>query len=269
MKCVKYSFIGFFFSCITPGSTGGQPAQLYYMKKDNVDIGVATLVLLEITIAYKAILIMIGGILLVINKPFIDAYFGKAVWLLYIGMITNIVFVAGMMLVILNSKIIKNLCKYIIRIMEKLRLTKRADELIHKTEGAFYHYDRGAQFLKSNKLVMFNVFVITFVQRVALFVVTYLVYKAFGMNHFGVFEIVALQALISISVEMLPLPGGIGASENLFLIVFKHIFGPGLVMSGMLLSRGISYYGLLIISALVTIAAQYNCRKKVRGIKEK
>ena len=35
VNCIRYSFVGFFFSCITPSATGGQPAQIYYMKKQN------------------------------------------------------------------------------------------------------------------------------------------------------------------------------------------------------------------------------------------
>ena len=33
-RCFQYSFIGFFYSGITPSATGGQPVQLYYMNKD-------------------------------------------------------------------------------------------------------------------------------------------------------------------------------------------------------------------------------------------
>lgn len=33
---MKYAYTGFFFSSITPSSTGGQPMQLYMMKKDNL-----------------------------------------------------------------------------------------------------------------------------------------------------------------------------------------------------------------------------------------
>lgn len=32
-RCISYSFIGFFFSGITPSATGGQPMQLYYNEK--------------------------------------------------------------------------------------------------------------------------------------------------------------------------------------------------------------------------------------------
>ena len=36
LRCIRYSFIGFFFSCITPSASGGQPMQIVYMKRDAV-----------------------------------------------------------------------------------------------------------------------------------------------------------------------------------------------------------------------------------------
>lgn len=48
--CLKYSFIGFFFSYITPSSSGGQPAQMYYMKKDGIKLGHSTVIMLVITV---------------------------------------------------------------------------------------------------------------------------------------------------------------------------------------------------------------------------
>ena len=37
-KGIFYSLIEFYFSGITPSSTGGQPVQLYYMTKDKIPI---------------------------------------------------------------------------------------------------------------------------------------------------------------------------------------------------------------------------------------
>ena len=39
------------------------------------------------------------------------------------------------------------------------------------------------------------------------------------------FEVMFLQAVISVSVDMLPLPGGMGISEGLFMVIFKKVFG--------------------------------------------
>ena len=39
--CFLFSSVGFFFSCITPSASGGQPMQIYYMKKEKISIPVA------------------------------------------------------------------------------------------------------------------------------------------------------------------------------------------------------------------------------------
>ena len=49
---------------------------------------------------------------------------------------------------------------------------------------------------------------ITFAQRLSLFLSTYFVYRAFGLQGVSAMTILLLQAAISISVDMLPLPGG-------------------------------------------------------------
>jgi len=63
-------------------------------------------------------------------------------------------------------------------------------------------------------------------------------------------------------VDMLPLPGGMGISENLFLDIFQPIFGEALILPGMVVSRGISYYTQLLLSAVMTAASTFLLRKK-------
>ena len=87
-------------------------------------------------------------------------------------------------------------------------------------------------------------------------------YRAFGLHDFSAITIVLLQAVISISVDMLPLPGGMGISEKLFLTVFVPVFGAELLLPGMILSRGLSYYTELLLSALLTLYAHFAIRRK-------
>ena len=60
---------------------------------------------------------------------------------------------------------------------------------------------------------------------------------------------------------MLPLPGGMGISETLFLNIFVPVFGSCL-LPGMVLSRGLGYYGELLISAFFTVVAQLTIGQK-------
>ena len=58
--CFLFSSVGFFFSCITPSASGGQPTQAYYMKKKNISIPVSAVILMIITITYKLVLVVVG-----------------------------------------------------------------------------------------------------------------------------------------------------------------------------------------------------------------
>ena len=44
-RCCLYSFIGFFYSAITPSASGGQPMQVLYMRRDGIPVAVSTVVL--------------------------------------------------------------------------------------------------------------------------------------------------------------------------------------------------------------------------------
>lgn len=71
------------------------------------------------------------------------------------------------------------------------------------------------------------------------------------------YDVVMLQAVISVAVDMLPLPGGMGISENLFLIIFKSIFVGSFLLPGMVLSRGIAFYVQVLFCALMTGVAHF------------
>ena len=58
LKCVKYSFIGFFFNAITPSASGGQPMQVYYMHEEGINAGASSVTLLFWTIIYKVVLVV-------------------------------------------------------------------------------------------------------------------------------------------------------------------------------------------------------------------
>lgn len=265
-NCIKYSFIGFFFSCITPSATGGQPAQIYYMNKQKVSIPVATLVLMIVTIMYKMVLVIVGFLVL-FNRSFVLKYLGSTRGFLYLGIALNVFCVVFMLILVFDPKLAKRMMWRLYSILERFKLLKRRKKERKKTLiRSMNKYHEAAAFFREHKLVMFNVLLISIFQRLCLFFVTYCVYRAFGFHEYGMLEIVVLQGVISVAVDMLPLPGGIGASESLFMVIFRPIFGSATVLSAMLLSRGISYYGLLMISAIVTVYSHLTIgRKRVRG----
>lgn len=94
---------------------------------------------------------------------------------------------------------------------------------IEKLNASMDQYHTTAVYLKDHIMVLVNVFAITLFQRFALFTATWFVYKAFGLSGTNAFVIILLQSVISVSVDMLPLPGGMGISEKLFSMIFEPV----------------------------------------------
>lgn len=82
-------------------------------------------------------------------------------------------------------------------------------------------YQKTAEYLKNHPGVVGIVFLITCLQRVALFFVTYFVYRSFGLHQYSMYDIVILQGMISVAVDMLPLPRRYG---NLRKAVFHAVY---------------------------------------------
>lgn len=267
ISCIKYSFIGFFVSSITPGASGGQPAQMYYMSNDGISVSLSSLVLMVVTIAYKAALIVMGLFMFFTETTFIIKYIYDVLWILVIGVVLNIAIIALLFFIIFEQSFAKKVLVVPVIWLGKKHLIRNYEKWTKKILRGVTKYANGASFLKEHKYVIFNVFVLTILQRVCLFLVTYFVYKAFGLSGTSVYQIVTLQTLIALSVDNLPLPGGMGASESIFVIFFKKIFVKGsveLVLPGMVLSRGISFYSIIILGGIVTVITHIT-RKKGKG----
>ena len=259
--CFLFSSVGFFFSCITPSASGGQPMQIYYMKKEKISIPVSTVILMIVTITYKLVLVVIGVGIAIFGRGFLHKYLEGILPVFYLGLALNIFCVTFMTILVFHPLLAKAIMVKGMKLLERLHLMKKKEGRLKKLEDSMDTYRNTAAYLKNNPFVIVKVIGITFIQRMALFAVTWFVYQAFGLHGTGFWEILFLQAVISVSVDMLPLPGGMGISETLFLNIFSPVFG-GLLLPGMVLSRGLGYYGELLISAVFTVVAQLTIGKK-------
>lgn len=267
--CFLFSSVGFFFSCITPSASGGQPAQVYYMKKEDIPIPISTMVLLIITIIYKMVLVLLGIALVIFGQGFIHRYLSDAIFWFYLGMGLNVVCVAIMVVFAFHPNFAKSIMIKGHILLERIHILKHRKSRAKKLVQSMDQYRGAAVYLQENKKVLIVVFLITMVQRFALFAATWFVYLAFGLKGTSAFTVILLQGSIAVAVDMLPLPGGMGISEKIFLDIFFPVFGSMLLLPGMVLSRGLGYYTELILSAIFTIVANFTIGRKKKSVVEK
>ena len=109
---------------------------------------------------------------------------------------------------------------------------------------------------------MIKTLITTVIQLLAYYSVTYWIYLAFGLNSYNIWQILTLQAVLYATVSGIPSPGSVGVSEGGFLGIFKKAFPEATISSAMLLSRGINFYLLILISVIVVMINTLKEKKK-------
>ena len=254
-NCSLYSFVGFFFSCVTPSASGGQPMQAWFMTRDGVPVQLSTLAMLIVTINYKSVLLIYGFALIIFKPPGIYGMLSGAMPWIYIGLFFNFMIVWFMITLAIKPKFAETIVMWIFSQLSKIFKKRKFYIIEKKAERAMSDYVVRSKNLMKHKTLMLKVLVITFIQRTILFFTTYLVIVSFGFTDIGPGTATWLQGLISLSVDMLPLPGGMGASEHIFNLIFRPVLGSNLTTPALIVSRGLAYYTQLIISAIMTVVA--------------
>lgn len=169
---------------------------------------------------------------------------------LLLGLVLNAAFIGLYLLLVFRPELVERLLRWCIRVPGRLLREKRQASLQQKLSGWMDQYRDAANGFRRHKAMLLRVTVVSVVQRCLLFAVTYLAMRSFGIGG-APLTVVTLQAMISLGTDLLPLPGGMGASETMFMMIFPALCGR-MTLPVLLVSRGISYYGQLLVSAVFT-----------------
>lgn len=254
---VKYTLIGFFFSSITPAASGGQPMEIYYMHKDNVSVAHSTVALLMHLWSFQIITITMG----IISAFFhFDVLKSGLIYLFIIGIVLNSSALTLLIIGIFSKKLSTGLINITVKILKFLKI-KNVEEKQEKIEKELASYQESALYIKEHKKLMIKTILTTLIQMLAYYSVPYWVYKAFSLGTYNIMQVLSLQAVLYATVSGIPSPGSVGVSEGGFLGIFKNVFPETIISSAMLLSRGVNFYLLIIISSILVIISTLKDKK--------
>lgn len=258
---IFYSLVEFYFSGITPSSTGGQPVQLYYMTKDKIPIRKSYITLMLNTIYFKLIILILGIIILLFKNKYILNHSIVYIIFFILGFVVDSLLVVGCFLLLFKQKFIKGILKFILKICSKFKYLNKITKDFNIT-NILNKYRDELKFINNNKKIVIYNFILTFIQRLLLFSIAYIIYRSLGFNKYSYFDLLAIQVSVQIAIEALPLPGGAGLSEKMFHDIFITIFGIGIADVGMLLTRTFSFYIPLLVSGIIILINMFISKKK-------
>lgn len=226
------------------------------MNNDGINMGASSVTLLFWTVIYKIALIITEGLVFIFMNSFARQYIGKYMWLFVIGIIVNVVSIFLYSIVVFSKNGARNIAFFATWLLHKLHIVKRKEKIEKKLDKLLASYNDGAKYMLSHMKTAVIVLFTTIIQRVSYFAVTWFVYKALGCSGYTCLQVIVLQSFVSVCIDILPFPGGVGVNEGFFVKLFAPVMGKSTAVSAMLLSRGASFYVILIVSAVITVAAQ-------------
>ena len=123
--CFLFSSVGFFFSCITPSASGGQPMQMVYLKKEKIPISVSSVVLMIVTITYKLVLVMLGLFVLFFQPRITDTYMQNVMPVMWLGLWLNVFCVTFMLLLTFHPQLMRQILVKGHEVLVKMHILKK------------------------------------------------------------------------------------------------------------------------------------------------
>ncbi|MCI2061688.1 MAG: flippase-like domain-containing protein [Eubacteriaceae bacterium] len=262
---LEYGASGFFFSGITPSASGGQPMQLYYMNRNKVQIAHGSLSLLVELMGFQLVSVILGIFGVIYDHSFITGLSTATQVLIYAGIAISVSILSVLIMLLFCPAA----ACFIERKMKVFCLKINKKQAIRKISKQMKEYRDGAFYIRKHIRVLAKNIAVTAVQLVAIYSVTYFVYRALGCSGAGWLEIFSLQALLNAGIAAVPLPGGTGAGEGAFKMIFAAIFTGGSLIPGMVLSRGLSFYLGMIITGMFLVIIKIRNRITADGIQAK
>lgn len=248
--------MGAFYSGITPGSSGGQPVQAYYLKKAGVPLDVGTSGLSVRFVLGQLSSVLIVPVVWIVHREFINVQLYGVRWLCWLGWGIHLATVALIAGATFFRPAVQWLADRLVRLGAKLRLVRDPASATEKLHTALEGYHENLIKTVKRPGELLTQLLLSAISVASLMSVAVCVYYAFGLGDTPWQQLLALAYLLYMSAGFNPLPGASGAQEGGFVFFYRGIYPGGQVGLAMLVWRLFSYYISLLAGAAALAAAE-------------
>lgn len=250
-QTLRLSFMTQFFNGITPFATGGQPFEVYYLKKNGINITDGTNIIMQNFIVYQIALVFLGGVAVLSNYVFhLFPKVGLLQNLTTLGFLINILVVVGLLILAFAKNINKKIIRFLLKVLHKIHLVKDPEKQYEKWESSIERFYTGARILVENKKLAFTNILLNVVGLCALYIIPLIVAYSMGYYHsFNGFVAIVASAYVMLIGAFVPIPGGTGGLEYSFTQFYGNFLTGSTLSAVMLIWRFITYYLGMILGA--------------------
>lgn len=241
-----------FFHAITPFSVGGQPYEIYSLKKSKLKLTEATNSSISNFIVYQIALVLLGIFAMIYNHYFhLLENNGLLKHLVTLGFLINFFVIVILFLLTCTKKINQLLMKLIIGILNKLKILKNKEQKIQQFNQYLNEFHSGAKILFQNKKQFFILIFLHTLGLICLYLIPFFLSYAMDIHAFSILDAVVVSAYVMLIGSFVPIPGGTGGLEYGFIAFYGNFIQGGKINAMMLIWRFITYYFAMILGAIL------------------
>lgn len=241
-----------FFNAITPFSSGGQPFQMYLLKKQGVKLTDSGNVLLQNFFTFQLSLTIMGTFSIVMNY-FFDILPKDNVLksVVLIGYVINVVVLLILLFLSRAKKTNTHLFNKIFNFIFGFKFIKNKDTLRKKASEKVDDFYNSAVYFKNNRKNLIKSITYNLLSLITLYIIPVFIFYSIGeFDSVNAFESVVSSGYTYLIGSFVPIPGGTGGLEYSFVEFFQSFTVGASLSAIMILWRFVTYYLGMILGAL-------------------
>ena len=257
-----------FFCGITPLSSGGQPMQIYELKKKGVPVSTGANIEVQAYMMFQIALMFLAILSVIFDAIFhFFQYVPVLQQMMVAGFVINLVILLILLFISFSKNFNKAVVGGVINFLAKFGLVKNKKAKIEKWNSACQnYYDNGQALLRNKKVfargVLYQLAALTVYYLLPIFIAL-----AIGCaDNLNVINVFAASSYVFVMGCYVPIPGASGGMEAGFMGFFGNFVDGSALSVFVLLWRGITYYLPMIAGAIAFNV--YNSKGAMKEIEE-
>ena len=261
---VKATLYGYYYDNITPSGAGGQPFQIHYLRKCGLPNGASLAIPVYSFLLYQITFVVTAGLTFLLFRNMFD-YPGIRVTAI-IGISICSLIPLGIIIAAVFPKTMARFVMFVLRGLAAIRIIKNPEEKGDKFLRHLTEYSDAINYINRHRRLSLEMLLLSVLYHVARCSLPFFILRAFGAEVEYLYTLVATYYLYA-AIKIIPTPGGAGAAEASFYLIFSELPEPGLIFWAMLVWRFFNDYIFLLCGMALT-SYEY-LKAKVRARRQK
>lgn len=258
----KMATIGRYYDFVTPMGSGGQPFEIYYLKKNGYSGDEATAIPLAKYMGWQISFVLLCLFILVVySKNYINT--PVVLVLAWIGLAITLILFLFVLFMSITKKFGASCVVGVLKLLHKMRIIKNYKKALIKVLRFVKSYQYCMKSFAKSPLTITSEVLVSMGSIIANASIAFFILLTFTPNpSITWWNMVCSCCICEVATTFFPMPGGSGAQELSFNSLLGSLFPDGTLFWGILFWRILTYYMYIIQGGIVLILDTISSNKR-------